>query len=157
MISNYIANQGNHTSFKIIFHCSSSRGFCVKGVYLNKACHVQWKQLLSYFPTSPQKWMRHVPKLLLKRLSHHHSLDGVETQQLLWLPGSLHLPITGRWFALPGLKNKLLNFSEGTLRSLLNQDRLNTLTNNPAEFATNSGLQFPPVRPQAQFRRLFLL
>lgn len=66
-------------------------------------------------------------------------------------------PITGRWFALLGLKNKLLDFSEGTPRSLLNQDRLNTLTNNTAEFATNSGLQFPPVRPQAQFRRLFML
>lgn len=40
LLSNYSANQGNHTSFKIItnriFHRSSSRSFCMKGVYFNK-------------------------------------------------------------------------------------------------------------------------
>lgn len=35
-----------------IFHCSSSRGFCTKGVHFNKAGKAHWKQLLSYFSAS---------------------------------------------------------------------------------------------------------
>lgn len=56
----YSANQGNHTSFKVItgiFHCGSSRSFRMKGAHLNKAHNMLWMQPVGYISsTHKSRW-----------------------------------------------------------------------------------------------------
>lgn len=124
-----------------IFHCSSSRGFCIKGVHLNEACSVQWKQLLRDFSTSHKRgW----GIFLSFCLSANHTITvwtelntamDVTTKLTLLLMFLPHAGVLLFWvfWLLCGK----------TEESVEPRQTEHPGTNNSAVLAPSSGLQFP--------------
>lgn len=134
-----------------IFYCSSSRGFYMKGIYFDKACHAHRRQLLTLFSHLSQKRIRHFPKL---PRSANQSVWAVlnETKILLLLmflpPGDVSLFWVLKQIALLLCGKTSLDRVKALLQITL-QYLLQVLA---FSFQLDS-----PVRSQATFMRLFLL
>lgn len=112
-----------------IFHCSSSRGFCMKGVHFGKPGSVHWKQPLGYFPPSHKSgWgiFLSFAKAPITQSRFGQSWN-MATDVTTRFTAFADIPTTCRCFALWSLGNKLLYFPMGIQRSLFNRDGLNTL------------------------------
>lgn len=123
LLSNYSANQGNHTSFKMItnryFPLQFMEGFCMKGIHLDKACNVQWKQLLSYFSTSHESgwgiflsWSANHPITVWTDLKHGNCYDH-QVHYICWCSHHRQIDVLLFWVLKTNCLTSLWEYGGG--------------------------------------------
>ena len=124
-------------------------GFCMKGTHLNKACNVQWKQLLSYFSTSHKSgwgiflsWSANHTITVWTDLKCGNCYDH-QVHYICWCSHRR------RMFCSSGSWKQIAWLLCGNMKEAAwPRQTKSPLTDNPAAFATNSGLQFPTGLPR---------